>query len=560
MASRPSAALVSAEDAGWHPHETSLVLELALLGRQIPRMPNGTVDVDSRDGRHGVSKLLRCMDKVTSALKLDLSSQSHRQTFSDRLLVDWVDRRKRYGLRLFVACVQQWREVVLNNQVFTLTEETVSVSRRLNGRWSELGCVLSCLRKTTPSSWTVAQKIETKAVLEAFDKTWDDFEQKFLGELQNMQMEAQNPLEPVQHAMEHACNLDRIQARYDLESQVQEMLEDPEYQEEHRLLVDIISRLNMVANPKYKGCAYTVSTLNQLEEVIEQYERDLPDEIGGFAEGLGEDAVLTLAVDAIEAFNAVCSYFFQLRKCVDQVNPVLRHNKGLVRRLQRWEDTWEIASSHVLDPLGRQALTTLMASIQQAKTLSPELDEMREECSADFFLVLPRLVWLSFLSTPMDLSPELQCMLHHRFVELRSRDGERGCCPNLELQGLLDRHSRVVAQLAAGIRESAFQEEAAQALVEKVGVEEAKTRLAKLVLARCAILGLGSEAEKYAIVQDDAQEARESSEALMREIEGWSMELQRHCAQTWNCFVAVVVRCLDTTPCLLGKEVAPFQI
>jgi len=59
------------------------------------------------------------------------------------------------------------------------------------------------------------------------------------------------------------------------------------------------------------------------------------------------------------------------------------------------------------------------------------------------------------------------------------------------------------------------------------------------VLVRRAVAGPGGWADGPA-----SEEQAVAVEALMKRVEGWSLELQRHCPEDWNQCSAVLVRCL----------------
>lgn len=546
-------ALTDVEDA-WREHEENMVFEMSMLGKRLLRRPDGQVDVASPAGRDAAHMFLRCVDNVAHVLQLQLVPRTYRQCAPESVFPQWFEHGSIYGIRILVVSVQHRRDIILNNQVFPLSERAVSLSLRLSHRWATIGLLLEDLWKHGPPP---VPRSKVLATLETFDRAWAAFEQVLLSELWVMQSEAQHPLASLVRPTEWVCNLQRIYERFCLESQVELMLDDPEYQEQRRLLVKTFWRLKLAINPQNMGRCFTVQTLIELEAVIEQCEMDQPDPLERC-----QNPSFILAADAVEAFNDLCAYFCKLKDCMDRVHPDVCQNKGLVERLSRWEACWRRAADHVLDPIARQALETLVAHVREAQTLSPKLVEMCEECSADVFLALPRLVWLSFLAWPVDLAPEVQCLLPHHFVEMWGADDRLGCKPGDELCKLLEEYRRVVDHIAWAIAIEALESPQVQARVVAVGLEEARRELAAGLLSQRAVDGSWGDLEQHAIMLKGPEgvEAREACETFVRGLESWSTELHRHCARDWNTFVAMLLRCLNADLPPLGGAAGVFQV
>merc|ERR1719188_2970437 len=85
------------------------------------------------------------------------------------------------------------------------------------------------------------------------------------------------------------------------------------------------------------------------------------------------------------------------------------------------------------------------------------------------------------------------------------------------------------------------------------------------VLVKRAIAGSGDApdsggaSEIYGgLKQSSRKEARAAVEDLMKELEQWSIRLQRHCPEDWNQCSAILLRCLDKEVTKKGFE--PFQV
>merc|ERR1719193_507909 len=144
---------------------------------------------------------------------------------------------------------------------------------------------------------------------------------------------------------------------------------------------------------------------------------------------------------------------------------------------------------------------------------------MIEDCDVELFLVLPRLVVLSFLADPRARRAELvRSLLPHRFGPA---DGRGAGCPiakvHPELKTLYSRYKDALQFLGSGSPSSPSTPS------DKIAVWEG--------LVRQAVLGVAEDADPV-------------TRELLRSVETWSLELQRHCPEDWNQCSAVLVHCL----------------
>jgi len=201
-----------------------------------------------------------------------------------------------------------------------------------------------------------------------------------------------------------------------------------------------------------------------------------------------------LAGDVVEAFSSLRRYFRSV--AIEKVDPHLGKNPALVARLVQWEESWEVAALYVQHTPMLEATASFVAEVNSTRLMSQDLARMAEECDAELFLVLPRLLWICFLSDPVRHVEILRNLLPHRFPGALASDGGGACADVLAL--LQSFSSRAVPHW--------------KLLLRSVGGEDY----------------LGEEAA------DD----------FLRELEPWSMELQRHHPDEWNQCCSIVMQCL----------------
>merc|ERR1712070_782354 len=131
---------------------------------------------------------------------------------------------------------------------------------------------------------------------------------------------------------------------------------------------------------------------------------------------------------------------------------------------------------------------------------------MCEECDVELFMVLPRLIWLRFLSQPSEQLPLLVRLLPHRFGGASSETPTLGT----DLETLFRKYDQVVSSLATM---RADFDSSGDILVE------AKTMLAKSVVS-------DDDEEDFVYVgvpPAHVDTAKMQVEGFMLELEAWSI-------------------------------------
>eukprot|EP00434_Breviolum_minutum_P041593 symbB.v1.2.037001.t1/scaffold5352.1/size28163/2 len=253
----------------------------------------------------------------------------------------------------------------------------------------------------------------------------------------------------------------------------------------------------------------------------------------GFAAAAIQDAVsrsagVSMAVDVVGSFEAMRRYLREVKKCLERVDPHLCNNVGLVARLVDWEESWEIGARYVRQRSLFEANNDIVAEFRIAQNLAPAFTTMctlnlrcvflfcilgGTDCDVELFLVLPRMVILCCLEKPLEpRAGLLRSLLPHRFPE----NANSGLEQDPEMGALITQFNQVV-QLLSGDWDSA----------------------PHATLVRRAVAGTADE------VRHLPRAVQERVEHLMRDVEKWSLELQRKNAEDWNQCSSVLVQCMN---------------
>lgn len=298
-----------------------------------------------------------------------------------------------------------------------------------------------------------------------------------------------------------------------------------------RELVRSISHLNSIANFRRKGRDdLSVEILWDAAKTIQRC--DAAEKNGGNTELLS--AARDLSGDVMESFLAMRRYLRETGRCLERLDPHLCNNAGLVGRLVDWEESWEVGKHFVQNEMFLNGICDLVAEIRLAQRLVPDLKAMCEDCDVELFMVLPRILWLRGLAKPAVHFPVFKSLLPHRFLseqESGISNHEQWPC-DIELKALIEHFHSVYALLMSNWRSAS----------------RISDRSAWEVLVRRVVLGSEEKAKEatYGALSPSVRaQAEPAVEIFMNKMEGWSMEIQRHCAEDWNQLMSIITQCLS---------------
>lgn len=429
---------------------------------------------------------------------------------------------RNYRVDVLEASLEHYSLIYVNGEKFEFSVDAQEKAEKLQMAWTDLGSLLG--RWSSSPKEMRPKRNEVVPVLQTVDSAWASFEEQYISELVNIEDKARNQ---IVQAVELERRLQHLENQRSYGS--------PEYREVLRCLVAAISRLNSVANVNRKGRDDLRSeVLLEAQRILRESSSD------GHPQG-ALAAARVLATDVMESFTAMREYLRGVTYCLERVDPHLGNNVGLVARLEDWEECWELGAIYLLHEPGLGALCDAVAEMHRLKESIQELATMLDECDAELFMVLPRLVWLRFLSEPIKQTPLLARLLPHRF--LPSKSGTQ-CVLSEELDAFVQKYSQV---------ESSF-----VATTSRPCASDLKS--IRDLLAERVVRGEADDSHPaYASMPDGrAIEAKAGIEGFVLELEAWSMELQRHCPDDWNQYSAILVQCLTMTA--EKKRAGPFGI
>jgi len=495
--------------------EEASVSRLAAAQRRLV-LEGDRVDTKSEAGFNACANFLEALATVACVLKVDAAPRSYRSAFTVNYRALFPDEARHYRVDVLEASIEQYAAIWVNGDKFEFSAEAMRRAKALQRAWAELNQMLDrwggASKQQRPSARPPRSQL--RYALNEIDFAWASFEHKYIAELIGIEEKARRL---IVQAVAHEERLRKLEEGFPGEKR-EELQWLPEYCEEQKRLVACVAHLNSVANIRRKGRDdLGVGVL--LDALAALRRCDAAERAGdGGSEALA--AARVLATDVVDSYSAMREYLREVSGCLERVDPHLCNNTGLVERLVDWEESWEVGARYVQSPRLLATLCDLVSQLRHAQRLVPAFASMFQDFDAELFMILPRLLWLRFLSKP------------EQHAEL--------------LQGLLP---------VASAGDCDF-----DALVEKF-------RCTQLMLAIPALSSEGLEGEilvRRAIqgtqhATELPEPAQQAVEELMRELERWSIKLQRHCPEDWNQCSAIIVQCLTGTS-TSGKAPVPFQV
>ncbi|CAJ1355852.1 unnamed protein product, partial [Effrenium voratum] len=521
--------------------ETASLLQLASAREHLMFDESGSsVDTRSDKGYGAAQQFLEALESYATALELAPASRGYRSNFYEQFAE--IPLQRDYSVAVLEACLSlsRSRAIWANGQKFELSEEAENSCLALQCEWDQLLSQLDYLLPSLDELASARHALST--LLDSLDLKWADFEHCYFMEIAKVQHKAKG-------LVIKAIEVEAAVSRLEEAKHVDELEESAEYQLHVGALVECITRLNVAANMQRRSFDELTAEVREHSETLLRMCAIDPE--------TPLQAARALARQALDAFEELRCYLRRLAEDgqLDDLNPQLCQNENLVAALMRWEESWIIVARYIQDRPALGALCKLIPRLVRATQLSDSFAQMCCSFDAELFLVLPRIVWLSYLAAPESLTGLISNLLPHRFVrvpvyselrrageaQLRQLRRERSepslgdaCAPELVVLGTdaslksLQTKFNEVKLILEGSRMNPHDADAS----------------AWGMLLQCAVSGTGCTGSAAQCEAPLSAPKVAAVESLLRDLESWSMELQRHCAEDWNECINVLVKCL----------------
>jgi hypothetical protein len=457
-------------------------------------MVAGEVCAETEEGSEQCSAFLMQVDRCASALRAKVTSRSYRTKFTVHYRAAVPDGGRHYRVEVLSASLAQHGAIWVNGAKFEFSVEVMRKGVELKRSLAELCTCLANMLQSAPESPKGSTKVpqaartELCSRLEEFDSTWVGFEQAYISQLIEIEKSARGILV---EAFQHERSLRSIEDTAG--GMPDKGLSAPQYAAVQRRLFACLSRLNSVANVNRKGREDLSPEVFNVAAVALR---------NGITDGNAPNSAIIIEV--VEAYEAMRDYLRRVEPFLDQVAPRLSENAGLAARLAQLEEGWELGATYLLQKPMCEGTCSLVKELKAILDADSRLSQLCETCDVEWLLVLPRLLWLCYLESPSRHEEVLKHLLPHQLAEATVHTNTR----------LQDLHA-AYARARHSLRSAASSASSGWLLM----VQQVSTGAAG---------------------PDSPPEVSE----LVKVLEPWSMELQRHCPQDWNQYSGLLARCL----------------
>lgn len=454
--------------------------------------------LDNTDVYGACQVFFQYLDACAEALQVPMADRAYRLNFSETYQSLFPQTLRYYRVDVYQASWKDFHTIYVNGQRFSFSESVVRKAIAFERSMAGLTMSLYYWEGTTLPS--ARESLRQK--LTVLDMRWASFEQAYIMELMDIEVQARRPIVAL---IEAEQKLRAAEHRTDSDSAVLLCVQ--------RDFCEALRDLNGMASLRKAKTYFDVGLLQSIAEVQRQE---------GVAASPEEKMISYFTAD----LRSLRDYLDESDSWLTDTDPHVANNPGLVELLGRVEDKWEIGEAYFKPSFVRSAISGLVAQISEAISegcIVPRFHQMLEEMDAEVFLVLPRLVLLSFLRKPLQVRPFLELLLPHRFAmpatRLQSKAFGKQSSPRTCLH--LD-----LGTLDLGTLVSEY-----QALCDSLRDSPDMTEPETVVMLRA--VDFQSRDGSSALV-----------DAFLLSLESWSIELQRSHAEEWNQCSGLLLHCL----------------
>lgn len=501
---------------------------------------NDEINWHTTSGEGVAKEFLSRLEECSEQMCTNQASRQYRSGFTSNYQNVLPVGSTNFSFELIKAAVENRQAIYVNGEKFTISPQASQCAIILKSGWSRLLRLLKRLAGESVQDSTTEYN-SLYCTLVNLDAAWAAYEEKYINNLIEIE-------EISRSFIRKAIDLEAKLTDAEVGSCLTEAEDaSKNISERRRKLVEAVCELraatkNSSKAPKHFDAEILEVALTFKASNDKKADSKVMDIDDGHSHGCQNEAVM-LADDVIDTFEALRDYLRQVASRVDSVDPNLRFNKGLMQRLTDWEDAWKIGEKFVCQKPMLRAVSAVFDEFKQAQRVEPDLQEMLQDCDVELFLCLPRLIWLRFLEEPETMGVFVKALLPDRCAS--GSKFKRGkwmrCCKTGDEFLYTDEQ---LCQFMQTFK--AFVKEIQSSYPELANADMSwKDLLTPRIISGTDGMGktLDIIAERGLVAK--GRSLQEIVEPFMMELEGWSLEMQRHCPQDWNGCSAMLIQCLQ---------------
>ena len=362
-----------------------LLEHTVMCAGQLTQPSDHNYDLESEEGQRACKKFLNQVERLCEVFKVHTASRGYREEFSKAYRVLYKEGSLCYLTEILDSAQERTPHLWVNGEKYVFSKEVLDAGARLFSSFMKLQHALKeiynrvCEETGEGSAAPIIQELSYS--LHIFDTHWVDFEQLYVLELMLIESDARRY---IFQAIEIEKDMQSIESKEKAMGRL--LAESREYNQRREALVDLIGKINAVANVEGKGRDdLTLEILTTAEAFARRV----------FA--TQSQAVLQLAEQIKQVFLTFRTLMRKYDKNIEIVDPQLRNNPELVQTLVNFETAWEKGKTYFLN-CRRCAQVIYFSSL--IESLAEKYSDFKEqlECrDAELFISLPGLLVLKCL-------------------------------------------------------------------------------------------------------------------------------------------------------------------
>jgi len=362
-----------------------LLEHTVMCAGQLVQLSDRNYDLESEEGQRTCKKFLNQVERLCEVFKARTTSRAYRSEFSKAYRVLYKDGSLCYLTEILDSAQERIPHLWVNGEKYVFSKEVLETGARLFSSFMKLQHVLkeiyNRICEETGEAPVTPILQEMAYSLNIFDAHWADFEQLYVLELMLIESDARRYIFQaieVEKDMQFIENKEKAMGRL--------LAESKEYNQRREALVELIGKINAVANVEGKG------------------RDDLTLEILTTAEAFARKVFVTQSQAVMQLAEQIKQVFVTFRSLmkrydlnIEIVDPQLRNNPELVEALTTFETTWEKGKTYFLNSKRCSQVIYFSSLIEN---LAEKYSDFREELEcrdAELFISLPGLLVLKCL-------------------------------------------------------------------------------------------------------------------------------------------------------------------
>ena len=226
--------------------------QAAVCAVQIVQREDKKFDLDSYEGQNSCKKFLGFIEKLCESLKIKSKNRSYRKTFSNAYKVLYKEGKLCYLTEILDSAQEAFPYLYVNGEKYVFSKQVIETGKKLFKNFCQLlyDTKDSYQRICEEQSYSAIIELvkEIRMILEEFDENWVEYEKLYVVELMLIEQDARRF---IQEAIDVEREITSAEVRERAKGKV--LMQSKEHNTNRKKLVDIINKINAVANPDGKG-------------------------------------------------------------------------------------------------------------------------------------------------------------------------------------------------------------------------------------------------------------------------------------------------------------------